>query len=254
LTETIKPQVWLNEFANRSFRDIADRDYIAARMSYRAGLDEPFLWSALQAIEKYLKAIHLYNAESAKGFGHDIAKLMKSAKAIPDIQFELPEDVENFIQYLNDYGANRYLEFPSSVRMNALFELDRSVWHIRRFCQYMRAEFPRDDGTTVSQLPWLLTIINDDEYKEHPHRFSLFGGYLEKVLKNKTDAAPFLIWKNFYYGRNHKKIVKNFKNRSSGANPVHLMHPEAYDVLKDYVHFTPETKKYFSQLERNHVR
>ena len=33
----------LNDFAKRSFRDVADQDYIAARMSYRANLREPFL-------------------------------------------------------------------------------------------------------------------------------------------------------------------------------------------------------------------
>jgi len=248
LTDAFKPQVWLNEFATQSFRNIADRDYIASRMSYRAGLDEPFLWSALQAIEKYLKAIHLYNAKSVQKFGHDIVGLMDSARNIPDIKFELPEDVSDFITYLNDYGANRYLEFPSSVWMNALFELDRSVWHVRRFCQYMKAEVEKHDGTKASLLPMKLLVIHDEEYKEHPYRFKLFAGHLEKVLKENLGSSPYLVWKNFYYGRKKKKVVKNFTNRSSFSNPIHLMHPEAYDALKDYVFFTRETKKYFKQL------
>jgi len=40
----------LNSFAIRSFRDVADFDYIAARMAYRARLIPQFHWSALQAI------------------------------------------------------------------------------------------------------------------------------------------------------------------------------------------------------------
>jgi hypothetical protein len=37
-----------------ALRDVADEDYIAARALYRIRLDRQFLWSALQAIEKYL--------------------------------------------------------------------------------------------------------------------------------------------------------------------------------------------------------
>jgi HEPN domain-containing protein len=36
---------------------------------------EPFLWSALQATEKYLKAILLYNGVSTIGVKHDLARL-----------------------------------------------------------------------------------------------------------------------------------------------------------------------------------
>lgn len=46
----------INLYIQESFRDMADKDYIAARVSYRYGLAYPFLWLALQAIEKYLKA------------------------------------------------------------------------------------------------------------------------------------------------------------------------------------------------------
>lgn len=49
----IDKQEVLNDFASKSFRNTADQDYIAARMSYRAGLLEPFLWSSFHAIEKY---------------------------------------------------------------------------------------------------------------------------------------------------------------------------------------------------------
>lgn len=51
----------LNNFATRSFRDVADQDYVLARIAYRSELYAQFLWSGLQAIEKYLKAILLYN-------------------------------------------------------------------------------------------------------------------------------------------------------------------------------------------------
>ena len=51
----------LDDFAVRSFRDIGDGDYIAARMACRAQMVTQFLWSSQQAIEKYLKCILLLN-------------------------------------------------------------------------------------------------------------------------------------------------------------------------------------------------
>ena len=51
----------INHFAIRCFRDTGDADYLAARMAMRARLAIPFLWSAEQAIEKYLKCILLLN-------------------------------------------------------------------------------------------------------------------------------------------------------------------------------------------------
>ena len=43
-------EVLLNDFAVRCFRDIADADYIAARMAYRADLMMQYLWASQQAI------------------------------------------------------------------------------------------------------------------------------------------------------------------------------------------------------------
>jgi len=53
----------LNEFALRSFRDVADGDYIAARMAYRAELLVQAFWASQQALEKYLKSILLFSEE-----------------------------------------------------------------------------------------------------------------------------------------------------------------------------------------------
>ncbi|WP_107804507.1 HEPN domain-containing protein [Nitrosomonas oligotropha] len=68
----MESRVLINDFATRSFRDIADQDYIAARLSYRHGLYSQFHWQSLQALEKYLKAILLYNRIEAKNINHDI--------------------------------------------------------------------------------------------------------------------------------------------------------------------------------------
>ena len=45
----------VNSFAIRAFRNTADKDYIHARMAYKARLLPQFHWSSLHALEKYAK-------------------------------------------------------------------------------------------------------------------------------------------------------------------------------------------------------
>jgi hypothetical protein len=62
----------LNSWAFRSFRDIADGDYIGARLAYRAQLPAQFLWASQQALEKYLKCILFIRRIPAKRLKHDL--------------------------------------------------------------------------------------------------------------------------------------------------------------------------------------
>jgi hypothetical protein len=59
-------RIVLIAIAEEVFQDQADKDYIAARSNYRMNLREQFLWSGLQACEKYLKALLLFNNLSAR--------------------------------------------------------------------------------------------------------------------------------------------------------------------------------------------
>ena len=98
----------INDFALRSFRNMADRDYIAARMAYRAELVPQFLWSSQQAIEKYLKYILLINRIPAK-VGHDIASAMELTDQLP-FKIDIRPRSRNFISHLAIYGEYRYLD------------------------------------------------------------------------------------------------------------------------------------------------
>lgn len=51
----------VNNYALRAFRDTADKDYIHARMAYKAALYPQFLWSSLHSLEKYAKCILILN-------------------------------------------------------------------------------------------------------------------------------------------------------------------------------------------------
>jgi HEPN domain-containing protein len=241
----MKSRPYINDFATRSFRDLADQDYIAARIAYRNELDQQFLWNSLQAVEKYLKAILLYNGRSSKGIKHDIVKGLELVSAIGDIQFGLPDDVISYIRYLNNYGANRYLVHPTQLRDDALLQLDRTVWHIRRYCYYMRGVLRSRDGSMINMLEYETKKIHLPLYQEQPHKYKIFGGYLEILIKNESVAAQQLVWKNFYFGRSNKKVIRNFTCRSSSANPIHYLHPEIFWELEKLVDFPKNLKEYF---------
>ena len=131
----------LNSFASRCFRDVADRDYISARMCYRAGLISQFHWSALQAFEKYFKAILLYNRIKAKNIGHDLGLAQKQAEKAP-FRVKLSTSSSKLLAHLNDHGRFRYLETSYFIHGPKLAELDRAVWELRRYCRVMNYLLP----------------------------------------------------------------------------------------------------------------
>lgn len=241
-------QILINDYASRSFRDLADQDYLAARICYRVDLDQLFLWNSLQAIEKYFKAILLFNGRSAKSLGHDIERALGKIKEISDLKFKIPDDVVLFIKYINDYGLNRYFDYPTVIREFSLFKLDRTIWHIRRYCYYLRGSTIKKDGTLVPLLDYELRIIHNNIYDKYPNRYKIFGGYLESVINNNTKLAPYLIWNNFYYGKVKKHKIKNVKVKVSAANPTHYMHPEIINDLDKLVDFPKALRGHFRAI------
>lgn len=227
----------INDFATKSFRDFADQDYISARVAYRNEFDQQFRWCSLQAVEKYLKAILLYNDTSAKSLGHDLVKALKRVESIPDLEFSLPADAREFVEYLNNYGADRYLSYPTHVPYNALIALDKTVWYIRRYCFYMRGEIETHDGKKIPLLPSRIQEVKNAAYEQYPHRYRILGGYLEQIIDKRLPAYGFLVWKNFYFGKLKKHAIKNFRNRISSTNPAHSLYPEIFAELDKLVDF-----------------
>lgn len=105
----VNKEYLIDDFATRCFRDTADQDYIAARLTYRAALIPQFHWLALQSIEKYLKAVLLYNRVKATQIGHDLKKALTACKRLP-FELSLSESTHSFIRHVNTFGPFRYLE------------------------------------------------------------------------------------------------------------------------------------------------
>lgn len=225
-------------FAQECFRDPADRDYIAARVLYRSGLIEPFLWSSLQAVEKYLKGILLFRNLSTLHLGHDVAKALRRVQTTRWLPVQVPADVVDFAIYLSRHAPHRYLERGFYARGNELFRLDSTVWHLRRYCQNFIWR-PSFRGKQQDFTERLFADVHAATYKANPHRFRLHGGWLEGVLtrSHSDPTRQALVWKNFFYGARRKHVVKNFRVMGRSANPPHFRHPELIDLLRGKAYF-----------------
>lgn len=210
-------QIALNSFATDVFRVQADKDYIAARSNYRLQLREQFLWAGLQAVEKYLKAILLFNGQSAryppnsrKPYLHGLEALFRAVETQTGLTIQYPKWVPDFIRYLHEFGNNRYLSNDTYIRGDALPQLDETVWTLRRYCQFIRVSVPEPGGGRKDLFNLLLSGINSPEALKKPRRYRPFSGYLESVLSSAHShpARKALIWANLFYGDRRANITR----------------------------------------------
>lgn len=135
-----------------SFVVTADQDYLAARFLAQNMLDRAFFWSAAQALEKYMKAYLLFDAQSVDGVDHNLEELWGrvarkdcSLKNIdlsphPDSSVELERlgklrrlKVGSFISQVGEFGSpkNRYNSSGVSFFSWHQYALDSFVYHFR---------------------------------------------------------------------------------------------------------------------------
>jgi len=227
----------LNDFATRSFRDVADQDYIAARLSYRHGLIPQFHWQALQALEKYIKAILLYNRIKAKNINHDLTIALEYTDKLP-FKFNLSPSTVELIKHIGNFGKYRYLEISYFTHEPKLVQLDKAVWEIRRYCRVLNYELRLSDGSMKNMLELEIEKI-ENSANQSPHKFRLMGGVLEKILDKKENIArPALIWQNGFFTKRARKSVKS-PAHFSGVNAPLSLHPEILDEVLKYI-FIPK--------------
>lgn len=224
-------EILINDFATRSFRDVADFDYITARMAYRAKLVPQFLWSSLQAIEKYFKCILLLNRIKVPR-SHDLGELLDLLKKNVPFELRLKDPSRQLIEHLDTYGRFRYLETPFHIMGSEIIQLDMAVWDIRRYCRVLDYEITLPNGEKKRMLDEEILAIERSETRP-PQSFALIGGELEKIIANKKNPAreP-LLWKNLFYGQRARKSIPLRRYIHSTNSPLSL-HPEILDdVLK----------------------
>lgn len=242
-------QVVLNTLASDVFRKQADFDYIAARANYQMHLRQQFLWSAQQAMEKYLKAILLFNGKSArfylphgkpkkKEYGHDLEALLEEVKKLPLFQIEVESEDKDFLSYLSQLGNNRYLSKSSYSTPDAIHRLDRLVWSVRRYCQFIPDRGLGCNDAVPGLQAAFVKSIEDPKRKQSPHTFYLVGGALETVIKRppKDPARKALVWANLFYGKKRRHRVTYSGFSSFEIAPSEREWPDVdWAIIADYV-------------------
>lgn len=240
-SERDKLDRYINGFATQSFRDQADRDYVHARSACRNELFPQFLWSAQQAVEKYLKAILLYNRIKATTVGHDIQKALDLTQSLPFV-IRLSTRSRSFLEHLCTYGQFRYIDVPFHVYGKVLVDLDLTVWEVRRYCQVLNVfgkSLPEREHVQLEQA-WTALERSEDEPK---HRFKLHGGWLESVMdQKKHPSREALLWQNACYGNRSRRTVM-VKSHLHAQNPLLYLYPEMLDELQRYVFIPPKLEK-----------
>lgn len=245
-------EVIRNSAVRESLVDMSDRDYLAARICWRTRLQEQSLWCSLQSVEKQLKAILVFNNRSAKGLGHRVSDALDRVRGISDLRLDAGEPIQKFVRYLQQHGPNRYLERSFYLRGSELFDLDRTFWYFRRYCQDFRAVAGR---VRKSEREWLDSHekwFTDPSLKARPYRFRLFGGYLESVLDGKHGPEQYraLVWKNFYFGKRAKGQIE-YSPVTWMANPAHIRYPEVFDELAEILDFPGDVKRALTRKGRS---
>ena len=267
-------------FINYCYRDIADKDYLTARLCYRNGLIENFLWASLQCIEKYIKAILLFNDRSTKSIGHNLKKGMDEIYKIKGIKWDFDEEYIYFVEkYLNYYGKIRYFEEPIRIpfplkqynewtkfknqdsvteylnflqsrnykNTNMLNQLDNSVWQIRRYCLNLPSMKINENYRYIKYLEF----IHSKDTKKNPHKLKHFGFIREVIEMGRyKNLKKVLIWRNKYFSTRNRKdgglIIKDFENM-----PPHLRYTEF--MKQDWFKNNVKYSNYFKENVRNEL-
>lgn len=198
--------------ATECFRNVADREYISSRMSFRIGLVEPHLWSAIKALEKYLRAILIYNGRHKRTLSHNLVYILREVEAIKEIGFRVGDRQREFMARLSSFCDGRGVTKQDYKLPSSPLEMDHTVWSVRRYCMYLRGFQMTREGKQIDLLDVNLKNIRSEYYLEHPFEFKIDGGFLEQVLDKSTSdqLRKSLVWKNQYYGCDGERGLKRF--------------------------------------------
>lgn len=223
----------INQFAIRCFRDTGDADYIAARLAIRSGLAQPFLWSAEQAVEKYIKCILMLNRRTTEGLLHKIGDALERVNSTLPFKIELDKHEAKIFQHLVSWNADRYLLHSFTLHSVEVLHLDKLVWKLRQYCEPLDVLHYAD---TPSEVVLLQNTSRIEAGLTGPSRDGrIAGGYLEKVLENRQHPArEGLVWQNFYFTHAFRKRVM-FRESMQATNAPLFIYPELADEVAKWM-------------------
>ncbi|QKE61873.1 hypothetical protein HNE05_00300 [Aquipseudomonas campi] len=232
----------------RCLRDTGDGDYVAARLAARHRLVPQFLWSAEQAIEKYLKGILTLHRVSALNIGHDISKALTLIEE--ELGFEVPLTLpqQEVFKLIAEWDSDRYFLNHVGVKGNELHYLDQMVWRIRQYCQPLDVVHYADEPSRAV-LEQNVKAIQGRELTAL-REGALAGGRLEKMLVDKNDPArSALVWKNLMFSTSTRKKV-NRRNHMHVSNAPLWLEPDLIDDVAKLLKVPKPIQEEYRQLAR----
>ena len=236
--------VRINDFAIRCFREIGDGDYVAARMAFRGGLWSQFLWSAEQAIEKYLKCILMLNRVPSNDLRHDIKMALDRVNAKLPFQLQLRKAEQELFDRVAGLEGDRYLIFSFQIDNRDFFVFDSLVWRLRQYCIPLDLKTVRDKPSKVLLLERVAIIeARSQRILERSadattaiREGHLDKGKLEKILSDKKNPAyADLVWKNKFFSNMIGRKVR-FTNGWSAVNSPLTLSPELADEAAKWMY------------------
>lgn len=250
----IDKSTFLNLYACQCFRDVADKDYILARVAFELKFYQQFQWLGMQCIEKHIKAILLFNRIKSHNIRHDLKKGVAALKEIAFIN--LGESTLQTIDHFDTYGDNRYLNRPYHIFGERLPKLDHAIWDIRRYCRVLDINFISDrESLTQEELKKRETEINDQIIKlsqnllQTPKETYIKGGYIERVLSDKKHSArAALIYNNLFFYKKYRKSA-SYNSDLFGENSPLSNFPEFINDISEYIYIPLNEINGFKELK-----
>lgn len=196
----------VNMFAIRCFRNTGDADYIAARLAMRARLHAQYLWSAEQAVEKYLKCTLVLNRINTRDLKHDLKKALDRVTQSLEIELPFTTLERELFNNLVMWNADRYLSRPYFVEESELGALDLLVWRLRQYCVPLDVDHYADESSRDLLRANLAKVA--ERSITMPKFGHVEGGVLESILADKRNPARAgLVWRNLWFSTAHRKRV-----------------------------------------------
>lgn len=195
----------------------------------RSALAAPFLWSASQAVEKYLKCILFLNRVNTKDLGHDLASAFERVNDQLPFNIELNSREREVFSHLAEWNSDRYLLSSFHLDHGELFQLDELVWRLRLYCRpldkWHYADEPSSDVLAERVNGVVKIIAGSDKLAGH-----LEGAVLENILSKRDHPAhEGLTWQNMFYSRTRRVSIRYRDGFQAVSAPLFL-DPELADV------------------------
>jgi hypothetical protein len=214
------------------FLRTADDNYIVARWCHENDLITDFFWNAAHALEKYMKAVLLYNGESTRNLGHDLGKIYcevcRLAEDLLPTMLTKPPNLEihnwvnlkpsEFLDVLECFGSpdNRYAETGFVQPPRYLQMLDQMVWSLRRIALRLDKAVP--DWDNRSEPPTLKEDLKGSPRKCYDRDLPL-DNLLNTTEQQKRDA---LLNLNYWFAPQNYQHRNGSSGNSAQNSPIWL--------------------------------